>query len=194
MLTTEKASFLTHLVHCSIQVHCANNLLRSEGSETRWLSAQGSEERITCALQLEQPSAISSIDLGNDGSAFVELHVCQSSTSDEWTVLLPRASLMAPKDSQSNTNRTLTKSFRSDALNSECLNKPWDRVKIICEQKFNGSKQFGLAFIKMYCSDPSTTQVMKDVRFVLSGFQNPLRIRTAYESHRDGRCVPRRLG
>ena len=35
-----------------------------------------------------------------------------------------------------------------------CLNEKWDRLKIICEQKFNRLNQFGLCFIKLY--SPST--------------------------------------
>ena len=59
---------------------------------------------------------------------------------------------MTPKESKSNTNRNQIKTFQSSDLNASALNEKWKRVKIICEQKFNRSKPYGLAFIKLYSS------------------------------------------
>jgi DNA-repair protein XRCC1 len=139
----------------SLQIHCAENLLKPEQYK-KWLSSKGSDERITCILELEKSSLISSIDIGNDGSAFVELFVSRSSSSkpDDWTVLLPATLLMTPSDSRSNTNRNQVKLLKSTDLNKTCLNEKWDRLKIVCEQKFNRLNPFGLCFIKLY--SPST--------------------------------------
>ena len=95
---------------------------------------------------------MSSIDIGNDGSAFIELFVSRSSASDPdaWTVLLPPTLLMTPSESRSSTNRNQVKLLKSTDLNQACLNQKWDRLKIVCEQKFNRVNPFGLCFIKLY--------------------------------------------
>jgi hypothetical protein len=61
---------------------------------------------------------------------------------------------MTPSESRSNTNRNQVKLLKSHDLNKTCLSEKWDRVKIICEQKFNRLNSFGLCFIKLY--SPST--------------------------------------
>lgn len=121
------------------------------------MSAKGSDEHIICILELEKSSLISSIDIGNDGSAFIELLVSRSSSTktDDWTVLLPATLLMTPSESRSNINRNHVKLLKSSDLNKACLNEKWDRLKIVCEQKFNRLNQFGLCFIKLY--SPSTS-------------------------------------
>lgn len=107
---------------------------------------------ITCIIELEKSTNISSVDIGNDGSAFIELFVSRSSSSkvDDWTCLLPATLLMSPSDSRSNINRNQVKLLKSTDLNKTCLNEKWDRLKIVCEQKFNRLNQFGLCFIKLY--------------------------------------------
>jgi DNA-repair protein XRCC1 len=59
---------------------------------------------------------------------------------------------MTPSESRSDTNRNQVKLIKSDELNKNCLNGKWNRVKIICEQKFNRSTPFGLCFVKFYSS------------------------------------------
>lgn len=61
---------------------------------------------------------------------------------------------MRPTESRSNTNRNQVKLLKDSDLNKTCLNEKWDRLKIVCEQKFNRLDQFGLCFIKLY--SPST--------------------------------------
>ncbi|UJR25435.1 hypothetical protein I4U23_006782 [Adineta vaga] len=61
---------------------------------------------------------------------------------------------MTPNESRSNTNRNQVKLLKSNDLNKTCLNEKWDRLKIVCEQKFNRVNPFGLCFIKLY--SPST--------------------------------------
>jgi len=61
---------------------------------------------------------------------------------------------MTPSESRSNTNRNQVKLLKSNDLNKTCLNEKWDRLKIVCEQKFNRLNSFGLCFIKLY--SPST--------------------------------------
>ena len=137
---------------------------------------------------------------------------------------------MTPKESRTNTNSQQTRSFKALHLNAKSLNEKWDRLKIICEQKFARNRPFGLNYIKLYSDDnkpididdedeteteqkkigsffakkqlekktksisnntvqpkdehvaqqvnksiSSLPHIMKNVVFVLSGFQNPLR-------------------
>lgn len=68
---------------------------------------------------------------------------------------------MTTTESRLNKKRNQVKSFTSSNLNKTCLNVQWDRLKIICEQKFNRSNQYGLSFIKLYSpvdekSEPET--------------------------------------
>jgi DNA-repair protein XRCC1 len=142
-----------NILSCSNEdrIHCAENLLKPEQYK-KWLSSKGNDERIICIIELEKSSLISSVDIGNDGSAFIELFVSRSSSSktDDWTVLLPATLLMTPSESRSNTNRNQVKLLKSTDLNKTCLNEKWDRLKIVCEQKFNRLNPFGLCFIKLY--------------------------------------------
>ena len=57
---------------------------------------------------------------------------------------------MSPKESRANTNRNQIKTFQSAALNPASLNEKWKRLKIVCDQEFNRSKPYGLAFVKLY--------------------------------------------
>ncbi|CAF3835989.1 unnamed protein product, partial [Rotaria magnacalcarata] len=142
-----------NILSCSSEdrIHCAENLLKPEQYK-KWLSAKGSDERITCILEFEKSSLISSVDIGNDGSSFIELFVSRSSSSkmDDWTLLLPATLLMTPNESRSNTNRNHVKLLKSSDLNKTCLDEKWDRLKIVCEQKFDRLNLFGLCFIKLY--------------------------------------------
>ncbi|CAF0969926.1 unnamed protein product [Rotaria sordida] len=153
---------LKNILSCSSEdrVHCAKNLLKPEQYK-KWLSSKSTEERIICILEFEKPSLISSVDIGNDGSAFIELLVSHSSSSkpDDWTALLPSTIFMTPNESRSNKNRNQIKSFKSYQLNKTCLNEEWDRLKIICDQKFNRSNQFGLSFVKLYSTVDDNKQI-----------------------------------
>lgn len=61
---------------------------------------------------------------------------------------------MTPSESRSNINRNQVKLLKSSDLNKTCLDEKWDRLKIVCEQKFNRLNPFGLCFIKL--NSPST--------------------------------------
>jgi hypothetical protein len=159
-------------------VHCAENLLKSNPNK-KWLSSKGTEERIICILQFDKPSSISSIEISNDGSASVELLL--SRTAEDWTILLPTTALMTVNESRLNKNRQQIRSFQSSQLNEK-----WTRLKIICERKFHHGRQFGLRFIKLYSKSdeeksslPSNvddkSEIMKNIVFVLNGFQDPLK-------------------
>lgn len=131
------------------------------------MSAKSGEEHITCILELETSCVISSIDIGNEGSAFIEIFVSRSASSsaDQWTVLLPATMLMSPSDSRSNTNRNQVKLLKANDLNKAVANEKWDRVKLVCEQKFNRISPFGLSFIK-FCSPAALADETNQVDLV----------------------------
>lgn len=127
----------------------------------KWSSNKATDDQIECILEFDRASQISSIDIGNDGSAFIEIFVSRSDRSDQWQILLPMTLLMTPSESRSNTNRNQVKLLKSSDLNPECSKEKWNRVKVVCEQKFDRTHPFGLCFIKFYSSpnsdQPSTT-------------------------------------
>jgi len=136
------------VISCSSEdkIHLAKNLLDLD-HDKKWLSAKGTEDRITCILEFDKASSISSIEIGNDGSAFIEILV--SVGDDDWSLLLPVTGLMSPKESRSDINRNQKKIFQGSDFEANTLNKKWLRIKLICLQKFN-TKTFGLQFIKLY--------------------------------------------
>ena len=71
---------------------------------------------------------------------------------------------MTPSESRSSTNRNQVKLLKSTDLNQACLNQKWDRLQIVCEQKFNRVNPFGLCFIKLY----SPSSVSDDVHSIES--------------------------
>nr|KAF6286585.1 X-ray repair cross complementing 1 [Myotis myotis] len=70
---------LRHVVSCSSQdsTHCADNLLKAD-TYRKWRAARAGEKTISVVLQLEKEEQIHSVDIGNDGSAFVEVLVGSS--------------------------------------------------------------------------------------------------------------------
>jgi DNA-repair protein XRCC1 len=88
--------------------HPARNLLSSD-SYRKWKCSSAGEKQAVVVLQLETPIQIHSLDIGNEGSAFVELLVGRSSSADDYKVLLVASTFMSPPDSKAwnNTNRAL---------------------------------------------------------------------------------------
>ena len=60
----------------------ADNLLRADGTH-KWKCSTAGEKSVSVVLQFEKASQIHSIDIGNEGSAFVEILVGRSSASSD---------------------------------------------------------------------------------------------------------------
>merc|ERR1712013_880133 len=79
-----------HVVSCNSEddKHPADNLLKPE-TYYKWRCVSGSEASATVVLQLERSSRITGLDIGNNGSAFVEVLVGRSTWSqgEEFQVL-----------------------------------------------------------------------------------------------------------
>lgn len=61
------------------------NLLGAPGSG-KWKSASAGEKQVSVVLQFRNPARISSIHVGNEGSAFVEVLVGKQSSDQDWKV------------------------------------------------------------------------------------------------------------
>uniref|UniRef100_A0A671QQM3 DNA-repair protein Xrcc1 N-terminal domain-containing protein n=1 Tax=Sinocyclocheilus anshuiensis TaxID=1608454 RepID=A0A671QQM3_9TELE len=72
---------LKHVVSCSSEdnTHKADNLLSSD-TYRKWKAARPGEKHVSVILQLEKEEQIHSIDIGNEGSAFIEVLVGHSTS------------------------------------------------------------------------------------------------------------------
>lgn len=139
----------------------AENLIKGD-SFKKWKCVAG-EKNATVTLQFEKATEINQIDIGNEGSAFVEVLVGKSSASDDsYQVILVSSSFMNPGESRSSQNLNRVRIFGSDALSKAVAGQKWDRVKVVCTQPFNKNTQFGLSFIKLY-SPPSVNDKTENV-------------------------------
>ena len=67
------------------QVHRAENLLKG-AKGNKWRCANPGESQASVVIQLEKASIINSVDIGNDGSAFVEVLVSRSTGEEVYKV------------------------------------------------------------------------------------------------------------
>ncbi|KAF6079967.1 X-ray repair cross complementing 1 [Phyllostomus discolor] len=145
---------LRHVVSCSSQdsTHCAENLLKAD-TYRKWRAAKAGERTISVVLQLEKEEQIHSVDIGNDGSAFVEVLVGSSAAGtgeQDYEVLLVTSSFMSPSESRSGSNPTRVRFFGPDKLVRGAAEKRWDRVKIVCSQPYSKDSPYGLSFVRFH--------------------------------------------
>ncbi|ELK12702.1 DNA repair protein XRCC1 [Pteropus alecto] len=145
---------LRHVVSCSSQdsTHCAENLLKAD-TYRKWRAAKAGEKTISVVLQLEKEEQIHRVDIGNDGSAFVEVLVGRSAGGageQDYEVLLVTSSFMSPSESRSGSNPNHVRIFGPDKLVRGAAEKRWDRVKIVCSQPYSKDSPYGLSFVRFY--------------------------------------------
>ncbi|XP_006142080.1 DNA repair protein XRCC1 isoform X2 [Tupaia chinensis] len=145
---------LRHVVSCSSQdsTHCAENLLKAD-TYRKWRAAKAGEKTISVVLQLEKEEQIHSVDIGNDGSAFVEVLVGSSAAGageQDYEVLLVTSSFMSPSESRSGSNPNRVRIFGPDKLVRAAAEKRWDRVKIVCSQPYSKDTPYGLSFVRFH--------------------------------------------
>ena len=112
-----------------------------------------------CETCISKPFSLDKLPLlspGNFGSAFVEVLVGDSASSDseEYITLLPQSTLMTVPDSRRGKNKTRSVTYGREKLSSAAATKKWNRVKIKCRQPYNLSDQFGLQLVTFF-SDTS---------------------------------------
>ena len=130
-------------------IHKAENLLKSK----KWRSANAGESQVKVVLQLTKASIIKSIDVGNNGSAFVEVQVSRQANPDEFKTILVASSFLTPIESRNENNLCRVRMFANDKLNSEVAKEKWDLLKIICTQPFNKSIKYGISFITVHSAE-----------------------------------------
>ncbi|XP_015271258.1 PREDICTED: putative short transient receptor potential channel 2-like protein [Gekko japonicus] len=141
-----------------------DNLLLEEGPRP-WLSCPQDRSRVLkVELQLEQASPIGYVDIGNCGSAFLQIDVGRSSwpAGQSYLTLLPTATLMVPADAKLDKNRSGVRMFKEGDFLAAALGEKWDRIRLTCSQPFNKHAQFGLSFIRI-CSPPDENSSKADL-------------------------------
>ncbi|XP_036931680.1 DNA repair protein XRCC1 [Acanthopagrus latus] len=155
---------LKHVVSCSTEdsAHKADNLLSSD-TYRKWKAARPGEKQTSVILQFEKEEQVHSIDIGNEGSAFIEVLVGNSSATrdQDYEVLLVTSSFMSPTESRNGTNLSRVRFFGPNQLQKSTAQEKWDRVKIVCSQPYSKNIAYGLAFIKFHSppdkNDPPPT-------------------------------------
>ncbi|KAF6736579.1 DNA repair protein XRCC1 [Oryzias melastigma] len=155
---------LKHVVSCTSEdnTHKADNLLSSD-TYRKWKAARAGEKQTSVILQFEKEEQVHSIDIGNEGSAFVEVLVANSSApkTQDYEVLLVTSSFMSPTESRNGTNLNRVRFFGPSQLQKSTAQEKWDRVKIVCSQPYNKNIAYGIAFVKFHSppdkNDPPTS-------------------------------------
>ncbi|XP_070768198.1 DNA repair protein XRCC1 isoform X2 [Enoplosus armatus] len=155
---------LKHVVSCSTEdnTHKADNLLSSD-TYRKWKAARPGEKQTSVILQFEKEDQVHSIDIGNEGSAFIEVLVGNSSAvrDQDYEVLLVTSSFMSPTESRNGTNMGRVRFFGPHQLQKSTAQEKWDRVKIVCSQPYSKNIAYGLAFVKFHSppdkNDPLAT-------------------------------------
>ncbi|XP_060708635.1 DNA repair protein XRCC1 isoform X2 [Hemiscyllium ocellatum] len=138
--------------------HKADNLLKPD-TYRKWKCSDPGEKQVSVILQFEKAEYIHGIDIGNEGSAFVEILVGNSTSACEqdFEVLLVSSFFMSPTESRNGAPLNRVRMFGSEKLAKATLGKKWDRVKVVCTQPYNKNLAYGLSFIRFY----STPQDME---------------------------------
>ncbi|KAJ7996009.1 hypothetical protein DPEC_G00232630 [Dallia pectoralis] len=130
------------------------NLCNAERDFKPWLCSPRDHSGVLRAeLQLERVSRFGYIDVGNCGSAFIQIDVGRSSwlLDQPYITLLPMTTLMSPAESRQGTGRTGVRMFKKADFLLGNVDDSWDRVRVTCTQPFNKRSQFGLSFLRV-CS------------------------------------------
>lgn len=136
-----------------------DNLCDSSGNSRPWLcSMQDRSGVLRVELQMERASTIGFIDVGNLGSAFIQIDVGRSSWSLDhpYVTLLPTATLMIPADSKQGIGRRSVRMFKKADFLSLAAEESWDRLRVTCTQPFNKQLQFGLSFLRVRTTEDQT--------------------------------------
>ena len=97
---------ITGVVSCSTEdkTSAAKNLLISD-SFKKWSTEKPGLPNASVILKLESEQVITGIDIGNNGSAFVEVLVANSADDTEFVNLLVMSAFMTPSESRNQTNK-----------------------------------------------------------------------------------------
>ena len=112
--------------------HQSNDLIHSSPTSSstlirKWRTGSGGEGQASVVLQLEKAEQIHSIDIGNEGSTFVEVLVGDSDAEVkiDYQVLLGASAFMTPAEAKAWTNVNKVRMFGPAALNKTTREKKW---------------------------------------------------------------------
>ncbi|XP_066909409.1 DNA repair protein XRCC1 [Halyomorpha halys] len=128
----------------------AENLLKSNYNDKKWKCKLPGEKQISVVIQMDSPVAINAIDIGNYGSAFIEIFVGKSSNPDDFKVLIVASSLMTLHEAKLGENISNVRFFKEDNLAKPVSLEKWDRIKLVCSQPYNKFIQYGLSFVVVH--------------------------------------------
>ncbi|TRY76025.1 hypothetical protein DNTS_010920 [Danionella cerebrum] len=122
----------------------------SESSKP-WLSnATDHTGVLRVELQLERVASIGFIDVGNCGSAFIQVDVGRSSWSLDhpYVTLLPTTTLMNPADSKNGKGRLSVRMFKRADFLHRAAEESWDRLRLTPEKMTSVSEWLSSPAIK----------------------------------------------
>ncbi|NXI50004.1 TRPC2 protein, partial [Chloroceryle aenea] len=125
------------------------NLLCEDNLRPWLICPQDHSRQLTVELQLERASPIGYVDVGNCGSAFLQMEVGRSSwpPGQPYLTLVPCVALMTPSDSKLEQNRCGVRMFKEADFPALVVGQKWDRLRLTCSQPFSRHSQFGLSFL-----------------------------------------------
>ena len=93
----------------------------------KWRTASGGEGQASVVLQLEKAEQIHAIDIGNEGSTFVEVLVgdADAQVKIDYQVLLGASAFMTPAEAKAWTNVNKVRMFGPATLNKTVREKKW---------------------------------------------------------------------
>ncbi|KAL6470091.1 hypothetical protein MHYP_G00212100 [Metynnis hypsauchen] len=142
--------------------NCVQNLCEQTGANKPWLCGkQDCSGVLKAELQLEKASTIGFMDVGNYGSAFIQVDVGRSSwpLDHPYVTLLPTATLMCPADSRQGKGQQGVRMFKKADFLPQAAGESWDRLQVTCTQPFNKRSQFGLFFLRLRTAEEHTEEV-----------------------------------
>jgi len=125
-------------------LHPATSLL----SKGKWTCKDEGEAEAWVILQLEEMSIISNLDLGNNGSAFIEVQVGRLGMEvKDYQTLLVASSFMSPGEARLGDMATRVRMFGHEKLSAAVAKEKWDMVKVVATQPFTKHTRYGIAFV-----------------------------------------------
>ncbi|CAL8078083.1 unnamed protein product [Calicophoron daubneyi] len=133
----------------------ASNLLKSS-SFSKWRSEKGGSKQEIVELDFGEPIEVARLDIGNNGSAFIEVLVRRSVSDDDPTIFLPSSSFMSPVESKNENNLFRVRVFSGEQLNKAAASQKWDIFRFVCSQPFNKTLQYGISFVSFHSPHPKS--------------------------------------
>lgn len=105
-------------------------------------------------FKLDQPRIISSIDIGNERSGFIEVLVANSKQDPPvFKEILLATSFMTIVEVKNDLNPNRVRFFPKDVLVESVAKSPWDLVKVVCSQPWNNKIKYGVSFVTLHTTE-----------------------------------------